>query len=187
MTLKTLSTASLAVFALGAGLAVAGSNMGGNNGANMTPDASSGMGSKNASEARSSMQDRAGAQMENAGQNGAMQNGASQAMGAMARAVNTGKFDGQVYLMDADLMTLYTFAKDKRGVSNCNGACADNWPPLLGQPGMDLPRRYSLIKREDGTYQIAYKKMPLYRWMKDTNPGDMSGDGVKGVWSMARP
>jgi predicted lipoprotein with Yx(FWY)xxD motif len=182
MNLKTLSTASVAVLALGASFAVAGSNMSGNMGSNMTPDASSGMGSQSGSDQRGSMQEQAGSQMD-----GDMQNGVSDGMGAMARAVNTGKFDGQVYLMDADLMTLYTFAGDKRGVSNCNGGCADNWPPLLGQPGMDLPRRYSLIKRADGTYQIAYKKMPLYRWMKDTNPGDMNGEGVKGVWFMARP
>ena len=28
-------------------------------------------------------------------------------------------------------MTLYTFAKDMPGVSNCNDNCAKNWPPLM--------------------------------------------------------
>ena len=33
-------------------------------------------------------------------------------------------------LADAKGMTLYTFDKDADGKSNCNGKCAENWPPL---------------------------------------------------------
>jgi predicted lipoprotein with Yx(FWY)xxD motif len=28
--------------------------------------------------------------------------------------------------------------------------------------------------------------MPLYLWVKDTKPGDMTGDGVNGVWNTAK-
>ncbi|MEQ3670419.1 hypothetical protein [Pseudophaeobacter sp.] len=52
---------------------------------------------------------------------------------------------------------------------------------------MDLPKGYSVIDRKDGSAQIAYKGQPLYLWFKDMNPGDMTGDGVKGVWHTARP
>jgi predicted lipoprotein with Yx(FWY)xxD motif len=29
--------------------------------------------------------------------------------------------------------------------------------------------------------------MPLYYWVKDKKMGDVTGDGVKGVWDAARP
>ncbi len=103
------------------------------------------------------------------------------------KPVLTGKLGDQIFLMDANKMTLYVFDKDSKGVSNCYDACAEKWPPLLGEKGMKLPHGYSLIERKDGTLQIAYKGMPLYLWFKDHNPGDMTGDGVKGVWHVARP
>ena len=99
----------------------------------------------------------------------------------------TGKFNGETYLMDAHKMTLYTFDKDKKGVSNCYETCAERWPPLMGDAAMDLPKNYSLIERKDGMQQVAYKGQPLYLWIKDEKPGDMTGDGVKGVWHTARP
>ncbi len=99
----------------------------------------------------------------------------------------TGKLGDQTYLMDAAKMTLYTFDKDSKGTSNCYDDCAANWPPLMGEAGMSLPKGYSLIARKDGTQQVAYKGQPLYLWVKDQKPGDMTGDGVKGVWHTARP
>lgn len=36
--------------------------------------------------------------------------------------------------------------------------------------------------RTDGTMQWAYEGKPLYLWTKDTKPGDVTGDGVGGVW-----
>ncbi|RME15836.1 MAG: hypothetical protein D6801_06625 [Alphaproteobacteria bacterium] len=101
--------------------------------------------------------------------------------------VVVGKLGDQVYLMTSDKMTLYTFDKDGKGVSNCYGDCAVKWPPLDGSGVTDLPPGYSVIDRKDGTKQIAYKGHPLYLWFKDTKPGDMTGDGVKGVWHVARP
>lgn len=99
----------------------------------------------------------------------------------------TGKLNGETFLMDAHQMTLYTFDKDEMGVSNCYDDCATKWPPLMGEAGMDLAKGYSLIERKDGGVQVAYKGQPLYLWFKDENPGDMTGDGVKGVWHIARP
>ena len=31
----------------------------------------------------------------------------------------------------------------------------------------------------------AYKGWPLYYWFKDTMAGDITGDGVGGVWHLA--
>jgi hypothetical protein len=48
---------------------------------------------------------------------------------------------------------------------------------------MRWPRaEYGLTDRTDGTKQWTYDGKPLYLWIKDQKPGDMTGDGVKGVW-----
>jgi predicted lipoprotein with Yx(FWY)xxD motif len=46
---------------------------------------------------------------------------------------------------------------------------------------------YSVVTRDDGSKQWAYRGKPLYFWSKDAKPGDTTGDGVKGVWRVARP
>lgn len=84
-------------------------------------------------------------------------------------------------------MTLYTFDKDGGGKSACNGPCAENWPPLKAGATDQRAGDYAVITREDGSKQWAYKGKPLYYWAKDMKPGDVSGDGFKGVWHTAKP
>lgn len=86
-------------------------------------------------------------------------------------------------------MTLYTFDKDPAGAgkSVCNGPCATNWPPLSAAAGDEARGDYTIVVRDDGTRQWAYKGRPLYYWVKDAKPGDRSGDGVNKVWRTARP
>ena len=91
-------------------------------------------------------------------------------------------------LTDAKGMTLYTFAKDAKGKSACTGGCATNWPPLMASAGEKGGKGYSQIKRDDGKMQWAYKGKPLYTWVKDTKPGDTTGDGfLNGAWHIAQP
>jgi predicted lipoprotein with Yx(FWY)xxD motif len=86
-------------------------------------------------------------------------------------------------------MTLYTFDTDPGGAgkSACNGPCAQNWPPLAAADTDRGSGDYSIVTRDDGSKQWAYKGKPLYFWAKDAKPGDTTGDGVKGVWRVARP
>jgi predicted lipoprotein with Yx(FWY)xxD motif len=84
-------------------------------------------------------------------------------------------------------MTLYTFDKDADGKSACNGPCAANWPPLPAQSGERGSGDYTVITRDDGSKQWAYKGKPLYTWVKDKQPGDVTGDGFKNVWHVAKP
>ncbi len=86
-------------------------------------------------------------------------------------------------------MTLYTFAKDKAhsGKSECNGACAKNWPPFLASASDSASGDYSFVKRAGDKMQWAYKGKPLYFWHLDKKPGEMKGDGFKNVWHVARP
>lgn len=84
-------------------------------------------------------------------------------------------------------MTLYTFDKDSAGKSNCNGPCAANWPPLSVMDGESAGGDYSIVTRDDGKKQWAYKGKPLYFWVKDQKPGDRTGDGFNNVWRVAKP
>ena len=84
-------------------------------------------------------------------------------------------------------MTLYTFDKDSAGRSVCNGDCAQKWPPLVAAADARAHGDYAVVTRDDGARQWAYKGRPLYTWFKDQKAGDTSGDGVNGVWHIARP
>jgi predicted lipoprotein with Yx(FWY)xxD motif len=91
-------------------------------------------------------------------------------------------------LVGANGMTLYTFDRDATpGKSVCNGPCATNWPPLMVQAGATASGDWSIVTRDDGSKQWAYKGKPVYFWVKDQKAGDRSGDGVNGVWRLARP
>ncbi len=86
-------------------------------------------------------------------------------------------------------MTLYTYDNDTAGSgkSTCNGPCATNWPPLQAEASDQGSGDYSVITRDDGKKQWAYKGKPLYQWVNDKKPGDKTGDGVKNVWHVAKP
>lgn len=94
------------------------------------------------------------------------------------------KSDG--ILVDDQGRTIYTFDKDtaNSGKSACNGECATLWPPVA--PNGEVKAPYSVVKRDDGSKQLAYKGKPLYLWTKDQKPGDRSGDNVKNVWHVVK-
>jgi predicted lipoprotein with Yx(FWY)xxD motif len=83
-------------------------------------------------------------------------------------------------------MTLYTFDKDAGGKSACNGPCAGNWPPFTAGSDAKSSGEWSIIARDDGSKQWAYKGKPLYLWSKDQKPGDMTGDGFNGIWHVVK-
>jgi len=85
-------------------------------------------------------------------------------------------------MVDHKGMTLYTFDKDSGGKSMCNDDCAKNWPPMMAPAGATAEGKWSVIKRDDGKMQYAYDGKPLYTFVKDTKPGDMTGDKMKDVW-----
>lgn len=86
-------------------------------------------------------------------------------------------------------MTLYTFDRDvaASGKSVCNGPCAANWPPLMAGATATPHGDWTIVVRDDGSRQWAYRGKPVYYWVKDTRPGDRTGDGVNNVWRLARP
>ena len=103
---------------------------------------------------------------------------------APAKSADTSKDKA---LVDAKGMTLYVFDKDAPGKSNCNGPCATNWPPLTAKADAKASGDWSIVTRDDGGKQWAYKGKPLYAWSKDAKAGDVTGDGVNNVWHIAAP
>jgi len=97
------------------------------------------------------------------------------------------------FLVDAGGMTLYLFTVDEEGASSCNDECANAWPPLLIQAGevpiagQGVSDDLSVIERDDGTLQVAYKGTPLYNWINDEAPGDTTGHTVNDVWFVVEP
>ena len=91
-------------------------------------------------------------------------------------------------LANAQGLTLYTFDRDATGSgkSACNGDCAVKWPPHLARQA-DQPRGdYTIVARDDGRRQWAFKGKPLYTWPEDQEPGDKYGDNYNKVWHVVR-
>jgi predicted lipoprotein with Yx(FWY)xxD motif len=87
-----------------------------------------------------------------------------------------------VYVFDADL--------NAPNASACNGACAQEWPPITVAPGTSLPSPWTSFVRADGSTQLAYNTRAVYAFSGDTNAGNTNGDGLNafgGVWHVARP
>jgi predicted lipoprotein with Yx(FWY)xxD motif len=96
------------------------------------------------------------------------------------------------FLTDGDGRTLYLFTPDSPGVSTCTDACLQVWPALVtdGAPqasGMADPALLGTLVRDDGSIQVTYAGWPLYRFAGDTDPGDVNGQGVDGVWFLIAP
>ena len=87
-------------------------------------------------------------------------------------------------LVGANGMTLYTFDRDiaNAGKSACNGPCATLWPPLMAAASDQPGGAWSVVVRDDGARQWAYKGKPVYFYEKDKQAGDRTGDNFKDVW-----
>lgn len=114
--------------------------------------------------------------------------------------VRTGTVPGLgTVLVDGQGMTLYLFEPDERsGRSTCYGLCAVEWPPLLLPAAVRAPAagpgvrasRLGTTARRGGAVQVTYAGWPLYRWGRDTAPGEATGQGLAnlgGTWYVLSP
>lgn len=94
-------------------------------------------------------------------------------------------------LTDSKGMTLYTYAKDTPGTSNCYDQCAVNWPPLIVTDPPTAPDgvtgKLGTTTRKDGKLQVTYNGKPLYLFVGDTKAGDTTGQNVGNVWFIVNP
>lgn len=86
-------------------------------------------------------------------------------------------------LVNSSGLTLYLFKGDVGTTSECTGACAAAWPPLLakGRPTAGTgvsASKLGTTARSGGTKQVTYNGHPLYLFIQDTKPGDVTGQGV---------
>ncbi len=97
---------------------------------------------------------------------------------------------GQV-ITDGQGFTLYMYAPDHRGPSQCYGLCSRQWPPLMLPHGISRPRAgrgvdgalLGTVRRKGGDLQVTYDGWPLYLWQGDTAPGEATGQADDmGLW-----
>jgi predicted lipoprotein with Yx(FWY)xxD motif len=105
---------------------------------------------------------------------------------SQATKLKTTKIGGATVLTNGKGFTVYWFGPDTPAKSNCNGACAQSWPPVKGPataPG--VKGKFGTIKRADGSVQATYNGHPLYTFAGDTAPGQAKGNGLNafgGLW-----
>jgi predicted lipoprotein with Yx(FWY)xxD motif len=105
---------------------------------------------------------------------------------ATAGGLKTATIGGATVLTSASGFTLYSFAPDTPTTSNCNGTCAQNWPPVKGPAtASGVTGTFGTIKRSDGSVQATFDGHPLYTFAGDTAPGQNKGNGLNvngGLW-----
>ncbi|MCO4263551.1 hypothetical protein NG697_11555 [Pseudarthrobacter sp. MDT3-26] len=112
---------------------------------------------------------------------------------AAAVDVKTATSTAGEIVVDAKGMSLYYFTKDVKdsGTSACTGGCLTAWPPLLttaATPVADgVTGKLGTITTPEGAKQVTLNGMPLYYYQKDTKTGDVTGQGVGGVWYLSDP
>ncbi|MFB8230313.1 hypothetical protein [Cellulosimicrobium sp. NPDC055967] len=112
--------------------------------------------------------------------------GSGPALGTADSSLGTVVVDGQG-------MTVYYFDKDTpgSGESACEGECAAAWPAVHAasvDPEVDgVTAEVGTITGVDGELQITLDGRPLYTYAADQGPGDVSGQGVNGVWYVVAP
>ena len=103
-----------------------------------------------------------------------------------AGSLKTATIGGATVLTTSKGFTLYSFAPDTSTKSNCNGACAQNWPPVHGPAtASGVKGTFGTIKRSDGSVQATFDGHPLYAFVGDTGPGQAKGNGLNaagGLW-----
>nr|WP_205809081.1 hypothetical protein [Micromonospora sp. HNM0581] len=96
-------------------------------------------------------------------------------------------------VVNQDGYILYRFDRDTNDPpsSNCDGECAEVWPPALTDGAPELTGvsddAVGTITREDGTRQITLDGWPLYTYIGDKEAGQWKGQGVGGTWFVVNP
>jgi predicted lipoprotein with Yx(FWY)xxD motif len=96
-------------------------------------------------------------------------------------------------LVDGAGRTVYLLTADSPGRSSCAGSCLAAWPAVAPPSSSALPGITAAVGRAttpDGTAIATVGGWPLYTFVKDTKPGDVTGEGVQsfgGTWYAVSP
>ena len=96
------------------------------------------------------------------------------------------------HLVNKDGKTLYFYVKDTAGsgASSCDATCLGNWPAYDVQSptlGAGLAATDFARIPNGAAMQTTFKGRPLYTFKNDAAAGDTKGEGVGGIWFVARP
>jgi predicted lipoprotein with Yx(FWY)xxD motif len=91
--------------------------------------------------------------------------------------------------------TLYMYPPDRRRSVTCTASksCATAWPPLFVpsgdrvRAGVGVRQRLIGTTRGDGGTVVTYNKWPLYFYIGDRKPGQLSGQGQGFDWYVIAP
>jgi predicted lipoprotein with Yx(FWY)xxD motif len=97
-------------------------------------------------------------------------------------------------MADGRAQAVYVFGREHRGRSECYGACARAWPPVIAHGRLAAGRgaRSGLLgttRRRDGRRQLTYRGRPLYYYVGDS-PGRVLCQNVRefgGLWTVVGP
>lgn len=81
-------------------------------------------------------------------------------------------------LTDENSVPLFVSDADPPGVSQCYAACLNIWLPYKAAPDAKAAGDLSVIQRDDGLRQWAFRGKPLYHWFNFDKP--MDGQGMRG-------
>jgi predicted lipoprotein with Yx(FWY)xxD motif len=105
---------------------------------------------------------------------------------ALVKTANNASL-GRTILVTRNGLTLYSLSAERHGRFICTTAfCLSLWKPLVVARGVTPTgvKGLSVVKRPDAKRQVAFRGAPLYRFVQDTKPGQVKGNGFKdvGVW-----
>jgi hypothetical protein len=83
-------------------------------------------------------------------------------------------------------LPLYVFDADRSGKSACDAVCSAVWPILRADDGDRPLGQWTIISRDDGRRQWAYKNHPVYTFYQDTTNNPM-GVGMEENWYYEDP
>ena len=95
-------------------------------------------------------------------------------------------------VVDAAGLTVYYYDADTAGsgVSTCSGDCLVAWPAVHGDADVTvdgITAEVGSIPGNDGQPQLTLNGLPLYYFVTDTAPGDVTGQGKASVWWVVAP
>ena len=86
-----------------------------------------------------------------------------------------------VYKSFPTLLPLYVFKGEPAGHSLCDRACSAVWPIVQAEKTDKPVGSWTIVTRDDGRLQWAYKNRPVYTYFED-RPNDPKGIGKNMDW-----
>jgi len=98
-----------------------------------------------------------------------------------AVALSQGSNGAWGYKSFPQLLPLYIFEGEPAGRPLCDRDCTAVWPIVRAQSNDKPVGLWTIVKRDDGRLQWAYKNSPVYTYFED-RPNDPKGAGKNMDW-----